>query len=391
MWVYLLLTEVAVTFARSYEETRPDTLQEDELALLEYLKSVGIYDRIFVQRLDDLIRAAMDARIGSNGDAAAPDVRDHINRVLHQKTIPDLQRVLCPLLAKNVDRVQLLVDNLDKTWSNAADIPRLCEVLLALMQAIGRVRDFLSRTKFVRLKEFPQISYALFLRADIYDVLTKVARESDKIPTQVISWEDPTLLAQIAEARYAASFGAEDGHEFWESCFEDGGNRDELVERIMSRIMHRPRDLIYYLICATSSAINRKHPVIQADDLKDADFKYSEWLVDKALLVEGAVSLDKLNNILTGLANGPKHVSEHELDEIVKSAGVEGPLDDVVFELCKLGILQVQIGEKVFDASEQDTSMKRIFSAAKRYAAECNMPRVFYISRPLHAVLSLRA
>ncbi len=72
-----------------------------------------------------------------------------------------------------------MIDNLDKTWEKGVDYRVMARFILSLLTAIGKVeKDF---GKPSRGLDPVNVTLTVFLRTDIYDAISKFAREPDKV------------------------------------------------------------------------------------------------------------------------------------------------------------------------------------------------------------------
>ena len=136
----------------------------------------------------------------------------------------------------------ILIDNLDKAWERGADYERLSRMIFGLLTAVGKVAAEFGRED--RWKKRVNLTLAVFLRADIFSVVRRFAREPDKIKTLQVRWTDPALLARVIEDRYiAAKDGDAEPKDVWNFfCAEVSGLVTE--EYMLWRCLARPRDLI---------------------------------------------------------------------------------------------------------------------------------------------------
>lgn len=93
---------------------------------------------------------------------------------------------------------------------------RLSRVVFGLLSAVGHVaRDF-ARDNAWRSKV--NVTLTVFLRADIFSMVLRHAREPDKIDILQIRWPDRQLLSRVIEDRYASVSDAP-GEELWNRLF----------------------------------------------------------------------------------------------------------------------------------------------------------------------------
>lgn len=192
LWKYLLYSEIGRSAANRLESKPSATLTQPEIAFLKYVDQHSEMLRpdfsIRLERcVEDLLSTAA-ALVGKDIDAT----RGAISETLHSGLLGELRRQL-PTVLQPLQRVAILVDNLDKAWDRETDFDLLAEVLLGLLATSGDIpRDF-SRESSRR--QALNVSLATFLRSDIFYKVRQIAREPDKIGYIQLEWDDPRCLA----------------------------------------------------------------------------------------------------------------------------------------------------------------------------------------------------
>jgi hypothetical protein len=235
---------MANAVARSMDHSLSN-ITRDEKKLEELLnRGDGILKEEFSVRLERCVRMLNELRQGRNGQGSIERSRLAISEALHSTILKELRIVLGRVLAKK-KRIFILVDNLDKAWDKAGDIPKLSEFLLGLLGAASRVRaDFRHADSRRRSAD---VSLAIFLRTDIFYRVIEVAREPDKIQYSKLAWADPELLLRVIEERFVASHeGNVRASELWERYFCSTVNSIPTKEYLTNRILPRPRDLVFF-------------------------------------------------------------------------------------------------------------------------------------------------
>ena len=79
----------------------------------------------------------------------------------------------------NRAKVTVLVDNLDKAWTPNGDLQLLSDLIFGLLSASRRVAEDFERDASGRARV--NLSFALFLRSDIFAAILQFAKERDKL------------------------------------------------------------------------------------------------------------------------------------------------------------------------------------------------------------------
>lgn len=204
LWKYLLYTEIACAAVAEAEEKPAGIPAGSKLAVLATLlcdQGIFITDG-FAVRLERVVAEVL--RDVANLPESVQEQRGVLNQKLHTLAIQALRRSIGEALSDR-DRIAMLIDNLDKAWERGANYELLSRIIFGLLTAAGRVSSDFHRED--ARKKCVNLTLAEFLRADIFSVVRKFAREPDKIKTLQVRWTDPALLARIVEDRYVAAKG----------------------------------------------------------------------------------------------------------------------------------------------------------------------------------------
>jgi hypothetical protein len=189
----------------------------------------------------------------------------------------------------------------------------LCE--LGLLSASGRVNDDFKR-------EGLNVSVAIFLRSDIFDKMTAIAREPDKILDSRLLWQDPELLLRVIEERFLASHaGSLQPDELWQRYFCPFVKGVPARKYILDHILPRPGDLVFFINAAVATAINRKHTFVQEADIFAAEKQYSQYAIE-AISVEDGVTVSTLENVFYEFVGSNSCLTYHEVKECLSRASV---------------------------------------------------------------------
>lgn len=199
LWNFLLSTEVATHLLAAADDNPAGIGGTPALQALDHRLELMSVDRKsdLATRLEDAV-AQIQAKAHEAHDDR--DLREIVGGALGVHWFKDLHREIREAAADRYQRVAVLVDNLDKAWERGANFKATSRFLLALLSASGQFRKAL-----LRGSEDLELTLGVFIRADIYEVMTKYAREPDKIGPLTVHWNDPHLLVRVLEERYAAN------------------------------------------------------------------------------------------------------------------------------------------------------------------------------------------
>lgn len=383
LWNFLLSTEVACHILAEAETQAAGLGGSASLSALDRR-----LDRMGVDRTTDLATRLEDivSLIHENADDASDDraLRDVVSRALGVHWFKDLHREIRDAASDHYERIAVLVDNLDKAWERGTDFEATSRFLLALLSASGQFRKAL-----LKGTEAVDLTLAVFIRSDIYEVMVKYAREPDKIGPLVVRWNDPHLLARILEERYSANRRgrkpADD--DMWSSIFPEEVSGLPTREYILWRILPRPRDIIYFGNAALTTAINRHHALITQDDIRMADETYSRFAYE-ALVVESDAQGFDLEEVLFEFAGLNATLSEEEL------AGVLGESSHDPFEtrawLLRTSFLGIEVREGKFLHVEGQSEVDKKLRVARRASERSSRPIRFRVHPAFRHYLEVR-
>lgn len=112
------------------------------------------------------------------------------------------------------------------------------------------------------------------MNTEFFAFLIDKAAEPDKLPYVRLKWEDKELLLRIIESRYVAAFKT-DPKGLWSQYFCRKVGNVETTQYITSKILARPRDILYLIKESVSTAVNRGHTKVEEEDILEAEKQYS--------------------------------------------------------------------------------------------------------------------
>ena len=371
LWKFLLVTEIA-TATYAYIQDQPAWVErtESDKKLLDLLDdNDGVLKGDFSVRLERSVSALQAA---GQSDSIEQQ-RKGISEALHDGALKTLRLILGDVLSRK-NRVAILVDNLDKGWVRTSDIDQMSEFLLGLFSAGGQLLTDFRRSDSRRKKI--NCTAAIFLRADIFNKVLELAREPDKIVVTRLIWDDAEMLSGVVERRFLAAHPqADDGSELWARYFPEPIEGKAAKEYILSRVLPRPRDLVYLVKAAVSNAVNRGHSHVEPKDVTDAEYIYSKYAMD-SILVENSITVPQLESVLYEFAGSPSIVTHKQLTSIFEKSKVPAEGYKAVMEhLIWLSFLGVEIEEDRFVFSDDPKEYMKNNVLAERVAEKTGMRR----------------
>lgn len=355
LWRYMLLTEIANAAVREAEGRPAGIATGSEMDHLRvYMEEfAGGADLNFALRLERLTDDLLSSL--SNLPEGVEDAQSWLTERLHGRALAELRAVMGRAL-RDRQRVALLIDNLDKAWERGADRELQSRMILGLLSAVGRVERDFRREDAWRARV--NVTLAVFLRADIFDVVRQHAREPDKITTLQVRWDDQALLARLIEDRYEAHRGeGASGEDLWTEFFCPEIRGMPAREYLLWRSLPRPRDLVYLCNACVLTATNRRHSRIEEADVLLAEEDYSRFALD-ALRVEGSPSED-LDDVLLEFAGANSTMPLSEVMSLLAEAVAEMTAEDAFSRLLRANFLGIEVREGSFDYPVADQEEKR--------------------------------
>jgi len=381
LWCYLLTTEVSVR-AISHAQELPAGLGADVniATLAGVVENLGIdVESDLSSRLDEAIESAATATQGSRSDLVS--AAEALRARWHGPLLTAVRQAL-----HGYDRVAILVDNLDKTWERGVDFERLSQFLLSLLVSSGRLQVELGKSK--NNQPAVNMTLTIFLRTDIYDVMSTYAREPDKINPQSIQWQDEELLIRVLEDRYVANRANRDGdpEALWSEVFAPEVHSLATRDYFLGRALPRPRDIIFLGNVALTTAINRRHGAVLAQDFSHAENIYSRFAVE-ALLVESEAQGFELEELLFEFAGLDSTVGEDDINEVLRS--YDDP-ETVKNWLIRTSFLGVESRDGSFVHVEGEAEARKKLRAAQRLAARLQRPLRYRVHPAFRPYLDIR-
>jgi hypothetical protein len=386
-WKFLLYTELTKSVYDQllgkpvyYIRTRA------EAALCEFVDQYqSLITPEFSVRLERAVTRLRELPRASSADGQ----RVKISELLHTEMLARLRVLLGQAFAQKA-KVTVLVDNLDKAWNPNGDLPLLSELLFGLLSASRRVEEDFGRDASGRASV--NLFFALFLRSDIYVAMLQFAKERDKLPSRLITWNDPHLLRRVIEERFIKS-GAEiqSPHKVWERYFVPTVRGIPAWEYIAQCILPKPRDLIYFVKSTLQFAVDRGRTTVQESDLTDGAKRYSRFAFD-SLIVEVAARTANAEELLLQFVQSSEIITDREIAARLTAAKIsDDQLEDVVDWLAYLIFLGCEVAPNRFEFLYDEQDAGKLNVMAQKTATETTGGvRRFRIHPAFHAFLEIK-
>lgn len=384
LWKYMLYTELALAAANQILNVKWMLSDPSCANFVKFLSDEGkAFSGDFSVRLESAV--AKIATVPADGSAA--QFHEGISEALHSSLLSRLRSSLSEVLSKK-RQVIMLIDNLDKPWTKKADTEQLTQFLLGLITAAARVGDELRHGE--RSRPSTKFNSAIFLRSDIFNRIMDAADEPDKISHTRLTWDDSELLLRVIEERYVAAHGPKsDAADMWHNYFCSEVRGIPTRSYLVTRILPRPRDIVYIVKAAVSFAVNRKHDRVEQKDILDGEMQYSQYAWD-SILVENSSIIPDLDKVLIEFIGGASVLSESIIRQHISSAGVSAEnVDDVIAQLVNLTFLGLEINQDRFAYADEKKELQKNIVLASRFAQKNGGERRYEINAPFRAYLEV--
>jgi hypothetical protein len=260
------------------------------------------------------------------------------------RLIKGMYGVLARALPDNI-RIRILIDELDVAWRARQE---QISTLSGLLSAVMRMRGPLGR---LELEE--RVTVAIFLRADIYEILKQRGLDdASKYRRHELHlrW-DPTTLRSMLDRRIDTA-GLPGMKTMRDLFANERIMRRSLDDYLLTWITPRPRDMITIMHECLESA--GKNSLITRADAQEAMTNYSSWR-ESVILEETRYGLEKASDLLDSFKNGkseytPKELRSH-LDQVKREYAIQTPkpkLTEILVNAGFLGVMNKAKGTSLF-------------------------------------------
>lgn len=364
LWKFLIISEMAVSAVQEILNRPSAIIYDHEVPLMAlYDRPDGLLKEDFTVRLEKCVMALM--ALNQSAIKTVEGLRLAISEAIHRSILSELRVVLGRAL-KEKKRVSILIDNLDKAWDKQSDLLLLSEFLLGLLSVANRITAEFSREQGTRLSV--NISLTIFLRSDIFYKVMQIAREPDKIRYTKLIWNDRELLLRVIDERLMAVHSGDlPANQIWKKYFVPTVKGQDTRDYFTSRILPRPRDIVYFVKAAVSVAVNRSHAMVEEKDILDAEKQYSEYALE-SILVENGITVATLEKVIYEFAGSQSLITHEEAKKCITNAGVlPEQIESIIYHLSTLAFLGVEVGENDFRFAEDIQEYQKLDVLARRY------------------------
>ena len=382
-WKFLIYTELAKSYYEQLSE-KP-AFYEQTASEKDFIQLVEKHGNIILSEFSVRLENAVADLQFLQSKMSAQSQRLRISELLHGNILSQLRTHLGKVLSTK-ERVAVLIDNLDKAWDPQSDVKGLGDFIFSLLSVGERITEEFQKAG--HWKPLVKLSITIFLRSDIYTQIRKFSKEKDKLPIRAIVWDDRQTLRRVIEERFvhAGNLQVKD-HEIWQRFFCPTIDGRPAAEFVVETVLPKPRDLIYLVKCALSLAVNRKHAKIEEGDVLEGLQQYSRYALD-VLLVENAVRIDNLEELIYELVGESRVVNRQILEQAAHTAGVTAPLEDVVDALLEAAFLGVEVAPARFVYRYDEDDKLKFEAMSRKIAPDINQARL-EINVPFRSYLEI--
>ncbi|WP_240746274.1 P-loop ATPase, Sll1717 family [Lysinibacillus sp. S2017] len=382
IWKYLIYTEISKQYF-DFLENQPHhyAFTEDENNFIEYYKNnYKFINADFTLRLENILTIIFE----KGTSTSLEDTRSKISEILHESIITNLRLHLGKILNKK-EKVVVLIDNLDKTWSDNEDLEQLSLLLFGLLNVTHKISDDFKKQNYKH--NSVNLALIVFLRSDIFNRVLSFAPEQDKIPFKHLSWNDSSQLFRVIENRIEySSQSIASPDELWKQYFCKNVNGIDLKKYVQQLILPRPRDIVFLFKAAIQEAINRGHTTVEEFDFLEAEYLYSQYAL-QSILPENGGRIENFESILYDFAGETSILTKAELEKClvnVKSKTIE----ETIEILCELTFLGKEIRENEFEFYSERRNKAIINKLAVKYSERSTIER-YMINNAFHKYLEI--
>ena len=263
IWHYVLTTEMlkAVAEKTNWLFSSPNEMTRNSLRQV-YDSEYDTFSLDFGSRAVDALQKVLPTSADMSLDAR----KHHAEEGLKSLRDYDLGRGLKRLASEEDITFFIVADDLDKHWR--ANTTQSIDLLVGLIAEVARMERFFGR----------YLKIVLFLREDIYDVLTRYDDDLPKRDIVRMEWT-PTNLHHLVAARLATKVDSQDDDkETWKAVFPEPVRGVPASEYILTTSLPRPRDVLNLCQKAIDHAQRNGHPYVTAQDILDGEKSFSEAL-----------------------------------------------------------------------------------------------------------------
>jgi len=384
IWKFLVYSELACSVYQRIVNRPVQVAKSDlECNFVDYVDSNEDLIRTdFAQRLDNALSRICEMQVFGG----TPQEKSKVSEILHTQVIGRLRMYLGELLS-STSKVAVLIDNLDQGWERREDLRELSRFLFGLISVAPEIADDFNVQHLNRPKI--NLSIILFLRTDIFHHVKQFAAEPDKLLCTHLTWSDKEMLWQVVERRFSKFAPNISGNVDWQEFFVSQVQGKTIRDFVLSRVIPRPRDIIYFFRSSLMNAKHRNHIRIEEKDLIDAENDYSNFAVD-LLLAEVSSSNPLISKQLLYEFIGEFDImTQDEVRERLRIGGIAQDQASVIVQvLVEYSFFALETAPGEFTFIYEDSERERVFAKARRLQETATKVR-YRIHPAFHTALEI--
>ena len=262
IWNYVLTTEMLKALVEKTDRlfSSPDEVTRNKLRQIYHAD----YDALSLD-FGNRVVLALDRVV-----PADQEISDQKREIIGEEALKSLRNYDLGRLLRDFARDEgitffIVADDLDKHWR--ANTRQSIDLLLGLVAEVARLQRFMGQ----------HLKIVLFLREDIYDVLTRYDDDLPKRDILRMEWTSANLNHLVA-ARLSTKINAQNDDEVWSAIFPEPVGNVAASDYILSRSLPRPRDVLNLCQKAIDQAQRNGHEYVTAKDILDGEKSFSEAL-----------------------------------------------------------------------------------------------------------------
>ncbi len=214
--------------------------------------------------------------------------------------------------------------------------------------------------------------------------------ERDKVNAIQMSWPNPKLLHSVIEQRFIAATGSLGTPEdVWTRFFTPVVEGLDTKDYLTSRIIPRPRDIIYWCNAALNNASDNRHTIIEQEDILLAEEEYSQYATE-SLLSELIARVPNAEAFLYNFIRASKILTYNQVRKFARTAKIpEEQIPGVIELLTDTSFLGQEVRPETFAFNLEEGRKRAIQAQARNTAKQVKQVR-FLINVPYHAFLEIR-
>ena len=345
IWKFLIYTEIAKKIYEVVKQKPIYALKESDRQILEFVNS---HPSIILTDISTRLEQEMANLNILEKIEEQSDFREKISEILHENIIKTLKDMIISYMNTR-EKLVILIDNLDKNWKKENNIEIISKFILGLLGVVGRISKEL-RGSPKNPNDF-DLNLIVFLRSDIFKYILRYAREPDKIEYYNLRWNDPEVLLRVVDKRVELLSSNKINDNFWDKYIEKTVDGIATKDYIISCIIPRPRDLIYFINSAKNIAVRRGHNIIKETDLIAAHKDYSNWIF-KSIVVENGVTVNQIHNFLYNTMGECSILTKERIEQLMLKSDISTENNYVelfISHLCSLSFIGREIRPLYFE------------------------------------------